>query len=334
MNPITPPVPASPRALAKAPQGNAPPPAALEGHGIDQIVLELEDQARRSRALHNDARDARRVQERAGIRRARQSARRELGAKLVSAGASRPSPPSFVGERAPAGLRAERPSRTPEPMKLSELKWDAAGLVTVVVQDQLSGEIRMLAHANLEALQATLKTGDAHFFSRSRGQLWRKGESSGNTIAVSEVWTDCDADAVLYLAAPAGPSCHTGRETCFFRSVTEAGVSDEEHAHGRPTLLALEAALMARANSTADKSYTKSLLTKGAGKIGEKIREEADEVSVAIAEEPDENVAKEAADVLYHLMVGLLLRKIPFRRVQGVLASRFGVSGHVEKASR
>ena len=219
-------------------------------------------------------------------------------------------------------------------MQLSELKWDAAGLVTVVVQDQASGEIRMLAHANLAALEATLATGQAHFYSRSRGAQWLKGETSGNTIAVSEVWADCDADAVLYLAAPAGPSCHTGRDTCFFQRVTAEGVEPSEQHHGRPTLLALEGALTERAASTADKSYTKSLLVKGAAKIGEKIREEADEVSVAIAEESDEAVASEAADVLYHLMVGLLFRKIPLRRVQEVLGARFGVSGHVEKASR
>ena len=219
-------------------------------------------------------------------------------------------------------------------MQLSELKWDAAGLVTVVVQDQASGEIRMLAHANQAALEATLATGRAHFYSRSRGAQWLKGETSGNTIAVSEVWADCDADAVLYLAAPAGPSCHTGRDTCFFQRVTADGVEPSERQHGRPTLLALEGALRERAASTADKSYTKSLLVKGAAKIGEKIREEADEVSVAIAEESDEAVAGEAADVLYHLMVGLLFRKIPLRRVQEVLGARFGVSGHVEKASR
>jgi phosphoribosyl-ATP pyrophosphohydrolase/phosphoribosyl-AMP cyclohydrolase len=219
-------------------------------------------------------------------------------------------------------------------MQLSELKWDAAGLVTVVVQDQATGEIRMLAHANRAALDATLATGQAHFYSRSRGAQWLKGETSGNTIAVAQVWADCDADAVLYLASPAGPSCHTGRDTCFFRRVTTEGVEDSPDQHGRPTLLALEGALAQRAASTADKSYTKSLLVKGASKIGEKIREEADEVSVAIADESDEAVASEAADVLYHLMVGLLFRKVPLRRVQEVLGARFGVSGHVEKAAR
>ena len=192
-------------------------------------------------------------------------------------------------------------------MQFSELKWDAAGLVTVVVQDQATGEIRMLAHANQAALDATLATGQAHFYSRSRGQQWMKGESSGNTIAVSEVWADCDADAVLYLAAPAGPSCHTGRDTCFFRRVTPEGIEDSAEQHGQPTLMALEGALAQRAASTADKSYTKSLLVKGASK---------------------------AADVLYHLMVGLLFRKVPLKRVQEVLGARFGVSGHVEKAAR
>src|SRR4051812_35694444 len=101
-------------------------------------------------------------------------------------------------------------------MALPPLKYDSQGLVTVVVQDRLTGDVRMLAHANQAALQATLDTGEGHFFSRSRQALWRKGESSGNTLKVLELWADCDADAVLYLVDPAGPSCHTGRLTCFF----------------------------------------------------------------------------------------------------------------------
>ena len=107
-------------------------------------------------------------------------------------------------------------------MDFSALKWDAAGLVTVVVQDRMTGAVRMVAHANEEALTRTLETRDAHFFSRSRGALWKKGESSGNVLRVAEVWLDCDADAVLYLADPAGPSCHTGAESCFFTRVDGA----------------------------------------------------------------------------------------------------------------
>ena len=225
-------------------------------------------------------------------------------------------------------------------MSLS-LKFDAAGLVTVVVQDRHTGEIRMVAHADEEAVRRTLETGFAHFFSRSRQKLWMKGEESGNTIAVREVFADCDADCLLYLSDPSGPSCHTGRVSCFYRPVELAGVATadeggaEERPLAAPTLLALTRTLAARQRSSdSTKSYTKSLLEKGAPKIGAKIREEADELAVALADESDERVASEAADVLYHAMVGLLLRGLSLRDVAATLAARFGVGGHEEKAAR
>jgi len=218
-------------------------------------------------------------------------------------------------------------------MTLTELKWDAAGLVTVVVQDRHTGEIRMLAHADATALRATLQTGQAHFYSRSRQSLWRKGETSGHTLAVAEVWTDCDGDAVVYLVDPNGPTCHTGRRTCFFRRLRDETV-EEASFEAAPTLLRLEGTLDARKASTGEKSYTRSLLDGGPPKIGAKLREEADELARAIADEPDANVAAEAADVVYHLLVGLISRGVPLRDVEEVLARRFGRSGHEEKASR
>lgn len=213
---------------------------------------------------------------------------------------------------------------------VSSLAFDAAGLVTVVVQDRLTGEIRMVAHANDEAVRATLDTGRAHFFSRSRQALWMKGESSGHTLAVHEVWTDCDKDALVYLVDPAGPTCHTGCESCFFEKVH----APAEAARALPALSVLEQLLQSRVSSTAKKSYTRSLIEGGASKIGAKLREEADELARAIADESDAQVAAEAADVLYHAMVGLLSRGVPMRQVLAVLASRLGVSGHDEKASR
>ena len=219
-------------------------------------------------------------------------------------------------------------------MTLSELKYDERGLVTVVVQDRLTGEIRMLAHANQAALEATLATGDGHFYSRSRQAMWRKGETSGHTLRVAEVWTDCDADAVVYQVEPVGPSCHTNRQTCFFRRVDAAGVHDDEHAHARPALAALWAELEARRSSSGDRSYTRKLLDGGAPKIGEKIREEADELARAIADESEQRVVSEAADELYHLLVGLLHRGVTLRDVEEELAKRSGISGLVEKASR
>src|SRR5689334_5558596 len=122
-------------------------------------------------------------------------------------------------------------------MTFSQLKFGPDGLLTVVAQDRLTGELRMLAHANEAALEATLSSGDAHFFSRARNALGRKGESSGHVLRVSEIWVDCDGDAVLYLVEPQGPSCHTGRQTCFFRQLEANGdLKDDGVRHGQSLL--------------------------------------------------------------------------------------------------
>jgi phosphoribosyl-ATP pyrophosphohydrolase/phosphoribosyl-AMP cyclohydrolase len=209
----------------------------------------------------------------------------------------------------------------------------------VIAQDAETGEIRMLAYADRHAIEKTLDTGFAHFFSRSRGEMWKKGETSGNTLAVRSVWVDCDGDTLIYMVDPAGPSCHTGAETCFFRRLDASGNLVEGRlldgdGDAAPTLLRLERTLQARKASDAGKSYTKWLLDAGAPKIEEKLSEEAAELGQALAGESDERVASEAADVIYHLLVGLVLRSVPLRRLLGELSKRFGQSGHEEKASR
>jgi phosphoribosyl-ATP pyrophosphohydrolase/phosphoribosyl-AMP cyclohydrolase len=213
------------------------------------------------------------------------------------------------------------------------LKFDDRGLIHAVVQDRLTGEVRMCAFMNREALARTLSTGRATFYSRSRATIWEKGESSGNTMRVVSIHADCDADTLLLLVDPAGPSCHTGLPNCFFRHVSPEGVRDT----GVPTsafLQRLEGEIAARRASSSQQSYTKSLLEAGVAKIGDKLREEADELARALAAEDDGRVASEAADVVYHLMVGLAARNIPLRAVLAALADRSGKSGHAEKASR
>jgi phosphoribosyl-AMP cyclohydrolase / phosphoribosyl-ATP pyrophosphohydrolase len=216
-----------------------------------------------------------------------------------------------------------------------ELKLDAQGLLTVVVQDRASGEVRMLAHATPEALARTEQTGLAHFWSRSRRALWQKGEESGNVLHVREVWIDCDGDAVLYLVDPEGPSCHTGARTCFFHRRAPSGeAADAEASLALPVLAALEATVEARRRASASESYTRALLDGGPRKIAGKVREEADELAVALEEESDARVISEAADVLYHAMVGLSARGLSLSDVARELGRRFGVSGHEEKARR
>ena len=220
-------------------------------------------------------------------------------------------------------------------MELEAVSFDAQGLVAVVSQDAETGEVRMVAYANREAVVRTLETGRAHFYSRSRQALWKKGETSGNTMTIREVWVDCDGDTLLYLVDPLGPSCHTGAATCLFQRLGPDGDVVGSDRHGAsPTLLRLERTLEARKEATAEASYTKSLLEAGPTKIGSKLREEAGELADALAAESEGRVASEAADLLYHLAVGLVHRGVPLRRLLETLSARFGTSGHDEKAAR
>lgn len=219
-------------------------------------------------------------------------------------------------------------------MNLDDLKWDARGLVTVVVQDAATGEIRMVAHANREAVELTISTGEAHFYSRSRGAQWKKGESSGHTIRVDEIVADCDGDALLYLGEARGPSCHTLEETCFFEPLAPEIAEGAPRMPALPILGQLERELLSRKSASGEKSYTRHLLDRGAAKIGEKIREEAGELADALEAESDERVASEFADLFYHALVGLIHRGIPLRAVIAELGRRFGRSGLEEKASR
>jgi phosphoribosyl-AMP cyclohydrolase / phosphoribosyl-ATP pyrophosphohydrolase len=213
----------------------------------------------------------------------------------------------------------------------SGLKFDASGLIVAVAQDHLTGDVLMVAWMNREAVEATLSTGKATFFSRSRQRLWVKGETSGHWLHVKSVHVDCDGDTLLLAVAPSGPSCHTGSTTCFFRPLPPA----EAEAVPPATFVArLELEIAAREKSSGERSYTRALLDAGAPKIGAKLSEEAAELGQALAQESPERVASEAADVLYHLLVGLRLRGVPLTEVWRVLEARSGVSGHAEKAAR
>ncbi len=211
-------------------------------------------------------------------------------------------------------------------------KLDAAGLVPCVVQDADRGTVLMVAWMNAEALALTRSTGIVHFWSRSRKQLWKKGETSGNTLALVELRGDCDRDCLLARVRPAGPACHTGAPTCFFElddGTTDDGIGDVT------VLERLDRILISRRDSaTAENSYTKSLLAAGMPKIISKIVEEAGELNAELPAGSDDRVVSEAADLLFHMMIGLTARGIPMAKVEAELARRFGTSGHAEKASR
>jgi phosphoribosyl-AMP cyclohydrolase / phosphoribosyl-ATP pyrophosphohydrolase len=198
-----------------------------------------------------------------------------------------------------------------------QVNFDERGLVPCVVQDASTGEVLTLAYMNAEALERTRATCEVHLFSRSRGELWHKGETSGNVQRVRALRMDCDRDALVALVDPAGPACHTGERSCFFRGDTDPVPGE--------ALAALERTISERRAAPADgaaaASYTRELLA-DPPRIGDKVREEADEVARAGAEESDERVREEAADVLYHLGVLLAARDLSFADALAELNAR------------
>lgn len=220
---------------------------------------------------------------------------------------------------------------------IAAIAFDREGLVPVVAQDAASGVLRMLAWANAEAVRATAESGQATFWSRSRKALWRKGETSGHVMPVREVRIDCDGDAVLYLVDAVGPSCHTGKTSCFFRAPQSgAGLVEDDGPPEPPAVILsrLATVIAARRQEAPERSYVASLLAKGFPKINAKIVEEAGEVTEAFPAGDRAHIAHEAADVIFHLLVGLEAAHVPVEDVLAELRRRFGVGGHAEKASR
>jgi len=226
---------------------------------------------------------------------------------------------------------------TPPDTLLATIKFDADGLVPVIAQEARTGMVRMFAWANREALAQTLATGAAHFWSRSRQAMWRKGESSGNTLAVRDVRIDCDGDVVLYQVDPDGPSCHTGATSCFYRRVDASGALVEDDRPADPPALVVTRVaevIARRRRERPEKSYVVSLLDAGLPKINGKITEEAGELVEALPQGDAQHTAHEAADLLFHVLVGLEAAGVAPDAVFAELARRFGVSGIDEKASR
>jgi phosphoribosyl-ATP pyrophosphohydrolase/phosphoribosyl-AMP cyclohydrolase len=199
-------------------------------------------------------------------------------------------------------------------MDNAEIAFDEHGLVPCVIQDWRSGEVLTLAYMNAEALTRTRESGELHLWSRSRGEQWHKGATSGNTMEVKALRLDCDFDAVLALVVPSGPACHTGARTCFHNGETEVTAPHE-------ALPGLERTIASRAAEKPEGSYTTELLEDPV-RAGDKVREEAEEVTRAAREESDERVAEEAADVLYHLAVLLRTRELTLDDAAEVLLAR------------
>ncbi len=214
------------------------------------------------------------------------------------------------------------------------VKWNADGLVAAIVQDALSGRVLMQAWMDREALSLTLSSGQACFWSRSRGEIWIKGATSGNTQTVREVRLDCDGDAILLLVEPAGPACHTGAESCFFQRAGSSGEWQSTEPAVTGVLAALGEILEQRKLAPPDESYVAGLYASGREKILRKLGEEAVETLLAGQSADAGELAHEVADLWFHSLVLLADAGVTPQTVLNELATRFGVSGLVEKAAR
>jgi len=206
---------------------------------------------------------------------------------------------------------------------VSTLRFDENGLVPVIAQDANTGQVLTLAYANEEAVERTLSGGEAFYYSRSRKELWRKGETSGNTQRVVEVRVDCDGDALLYRVEPRGPACHTGEMSCFFTALAGEGVAEIGAPESFGAVIEKLAGTIGRRHrDMPEGSYTAQLLGRGTPRVAQKVGEEAVEVVVAALR--GERLAEEAADLVYHLLVLLEERGVGIEEVARILHDRHG----------
>jgi phosphoribosyl-ATP pyrophosphohydrolase/phosphoribosyl-AMP cyclohydrolase len=228
-------------------------------------------------------------------------------------------------------------------MSLSaQLKFDAHGLIPAITRDAETGEVLMMAYMNAEAVDLTVRSGQVHYYSRSRRKLWLKGESSGHIQTVREIRFDCDSDCLLISVEQAGAACHTGHKSCFYRSYQEGEVSsageklvDAANLYGQKDILdAVYHVIQERRQNPSEKSYVASLYAKGLDKILGKIGEEATEAAVAGKGGDTEEVVYEVADLFFHTLILLGYYDLPPERVYAELRRRFGLSGIEEKNNR
>lgn len=210
-----------------------------------------------------------------------------------------------------------------KPLKelIGEIRWDERGLVPAIVQDAATKDVLMMAYMNEESLRLTAEKGETVFWSRSRGELWHKGATSGNTQKVVNLRIDCDGDTLLVEVVPNGPACHTGEQSCFYRGTNEAA-SAPEGAHRFAILETLERVIAERERELPEGAYTTYLFDKGVDKILKKVGEEAAEVIIAAKNRSAEELRYEASDLIFHLLVLLQEQKLPLDEVLKELARR------------
>lgn len=220
---------------------------------------------------------------------------------------------------------------------ISKIDWQKISLLPVVVQDVSSKEVLMMAYMNKEALSLSLKTKTAHYFSRSKQRIWKKGESSGHTQKIDSFYIDCDNDTLLIKVVQKGVACHTGRSSCFFTELESGKIQSDievssESLYG--VIDTLYHTIQERKNADPDSSWTAKLLSKGDNTILKKVVEEAGEFSFAYKDNDEAEMIYEAADLTYHMLVALAAKNISPDRIKQELARRFNMSGIAEKKSR
>lgn len=208
--------------------------------------------------------------------------------------------------------------------RIEGLRFDDRGLVPAIVQDATDGTVLMLGYMNAVAVELTLSSGDVWFWSRSRAELWHKGDTSGNVLRVVEVRADCDRDAVLVRAAPEGPTCHTGARSCFSAALPASNVHPAGDRSGGVVLSDLFETIEGRRHNPEQGSYTNHLLTQGVDRIARKLGEETAEVIIAAKNGHPEELSAEVADLFYHVLVLLSAQGVSLDDVGRVLRLREG----------
>lgn len=221
---------------------------------------------------------------------------------------------------------------------LEKIEWKKMDdLIPVITQDSSSNEVLMLAYVNKEALELTLKTGFAHYFSRSKQRIWKKGESSNHTQKIVDIFLDCDNDTLLFKVIQEGVACHTGRKSCFFTNLQNEKIVEDVLVDTSKTYSVIDSlyhTIQERKNEDATKSYTAKLLKGDTNSMLKKIVEEAGEFCFAIKDKNKDEAIYEAADITYHILVAMASLNIDPDRVKQELKRRFSISGIEEKNSR
>lgn len=220
---------------------------------------------------------------------------------------------------------------------IDKVDWQKISLLPVVVQDVESNEVLMMAYMNKEALLLSLSTKTAHYFSRSKQRIWKKGESSGHTQEIRSFYIDCDNDTLLIKVVQHGVACHTGRRSCFFTELESGEIQSQAEVSSEALYGVIDTlyhTIQERKNADPESSWTAKLLSKGDNTILKKVVEEAGEFSFAYKDNDEAEMIYEAADLTYHMLVALAAKNISPDRVKQELARRFNMSGIAEKESR